>query len=657
MSVRLKHSLSEWKAVLCHIRRNETTWRGSPLSRQDHDTYTEAILLWTLVLCDLSDRYKGLGSHRDHVNFAHNVSKIDVDSLAAFLSAAVNLLRSASSPTVAYRLADYDSFKQSLSIDYPFAGLVIGPIKQAVSSYLSCQTPSTFYPVYQFLSFMTHLSLQDLEMGPELEDEYINKEKELAALRLPDDFVADCNKIMVEWLHDLKIESDDFIPKHGPGGVAELRGDTSLISKYRCLAPDQIIRYVFNKHMSLDVSELCPVECDVTTSRTSRIVFVPKSMKTKRVISAEPATLMYLQKGIDRILRKYVRGHHYLSRRIDFHDQSIQKQEALWASRTKRAATVDLSAASDSISWDLVKRVFANTALLPYLVALRSRSAELPSGKVVELTKYAPMGSALTFPIETLLFACICERTLRYVHSVKGVYNFRYRVFGDDIIVPNICLDELVSNLGRCGFRINSSKSYANNYRFRESCGCDAYDGVDVTPMKIGRSYCARRVTSFTPGVFAALCDMANTAYVYEFSMFRRFIIDKLVNDGDWIPLFSEDPDFGVYSPVPDNYRLPRRKNGKYQCTEVRASSPATYSSISSPAIRRNSSKRGFVDVGLPSHYDDLIRYFEWLRSTVNRDSSTSHIPEIVVKVTIGSTGSYLAKRWVSDPSQVLDPL
>lgn len=661
MSRTTNQALSAWKVVLARLRRTETTWRGLHLSERDHRTFTEAILCNTLVLVDLSNRYPGMGAHRDHVNWAHSCVRVDVDRLAHFLTDAILLFRSLSEGSVQSGIACYADFKRQLSEEYPFTGKLLGTVSGAIDEYIAYPSGATFYPVYQFLSFMTHLSLLDLPMDQELEDEYMSNEKRLEQLALPNEhLLTEMNLVMRRWLKDFHVSDESFRPHHGPGAVAEFTKDRSINSKYHVLSSDALIDYVLGKFAGLDVRTYFPrtPRSDVPTSRESSIVFVPKSMKTRRVISKEPTTLMFLQQGVNRELSALLRRNRYLSDRIDLHDQSLQRDAALEASRTREMATVDLSAASDSVSFDLVKRVFAGTALLPYLVALRSRSARLPSGNVVEMRKFAPMGSALCFPIETLLFACICECTARYVQATSGVSDFRYRVYGDDIIVPDHCYHDLTYLLRQCGFRINGAKSYSGSNRFRESCGCDAYDGVDVTCMKIGRRFASGQVASSSPSLFAGKLDLANTAYKFGFQLLRSYIVHDLVNDTHYIPLFSGDVNVGLYSPNPTNFLSPHRWNKDWQCEEVKVAMVTTQEILPSEAeiLKKGSYQPTLLPIDVVV-YDD-IRYVEWLRLSQDRvhdphghytysSSRDAFHPDFRVGVKVGSACTKLSMRWV----------
>jgi hypothetical protein len=154
----------------------------------------------------------------------------------------------------------------------------------------------------------------------------------------------------------------------------------------------------------------------------------------------------------------------------------------------------------------------------------------LPDGRVIALKKFAPMGSALCFPIETLIFAAICQ----YVTREHGVTE-DYSVFGDDIIVPTQCVDDVLYVLEVLGFRANRSKSFSDsNCWFRESCGGEYCDGYDVTPMRVSRNYRSKSQLLQITG----LVDLANSAYEYGFKNLRAFFLRKL-SLAKYVPLFS----------------------------------------------------------------------------------------------------------------------
>jgi len=203
--------------------------------------------------------------------------------------------------------------------------------------------------------------------------------------------------------------------------------------------------------------------------RGSRFLTVPKSAKTDRCIAAEPTGNGFLQQGV----------HSYMRRRlkrfgVDLDQQSISQQRAAEAADCG-LSTLDLSAASDTISRELVYH------LLPldwafFLDNIRSHETCV-NGRWIRTEKFASMGNAFCFELETLIFwalACSVEENLGSVDQVT--------VYGDDIIVPRRSYDSVVEILEVCGFTVNSKKSFKDGYFF-ESCGKHYHCCKDVTPV------------------------------------------------------------------------------------------------------------------------------------------------------------------------------
>jgi hypothetical protein len=153
-------------------------------------------------------------------------------------------------------------------------------------------------------------------------------------------------------------------------------------------------------------------------------------------------------------------------------------------------ATLDLSDASDSVANWLVEALFCRSPLfLEYAQACRTSRVQLPTGEIQNLQKFASMGSALTFPIEAMVFASIAiagvleyrglPLTLKSIKGLRGVV----RVYGDDLIVPTDCAATVIRWLESFGFRVNRDKSFWTG-EFRESCGKEYWRGHDVSVVK-----------------------------------------------------------------------------------------------------------------------------------------------------------------------------
>jgi hypothetical protein len=178
------------------------------------------------------------------------------------------------------------------------------------------------------------------------------------------------------------------------------------------------------------------------------------------------------------------RGH------VNFTDQRINRKLALYGSMGAGWVTLDMKDASDRVSVPLVERLFERTHLLEYLMDTRSSKTRLPNGELVTLNKFAPMGSALCFPIEALVFwslavSCIVnsDRSNTFLRNkIRRACSMVY-VYGDDLIVHREDYAVLLQYFPTVGLMFNTKKCCTDG-SFRESCGMDAYKGIDVTPTK-----------------------------------------------------------------------------------------------------------------------------------------------------------------------------
>lgn len=227
----------------------------------------------------------------------------------------------------------------------------------------------------------------------------------------------------------------------------------------------------------------------------AKLIAVPKTIRTPRLIASEPTSLQWCQQAVRDHLYSRVRRS-ALSAFIDFHRQDANGNLALEASRTGELCTIDLSSASDRISCWFVERLFRSSPdLLAALRATRSKFIEQDicrdTPRFHKLRKYSTMGNATTFPVQSLAFLAISLGSLLYARnqrlSMAGLRTLgesTVRVFGDDLIVPKDCSGATVAALHAFGLKVNPSKTFLNGL-FRESCGVDAYAGQDVTTISI----------------------------------------------------------------------------------------------------------------------------------------------------------------------------
>ncbi|DAD50177.1 TPA_asm: RNA-directed RNA polymerase [ssRNA phage Gephyllon.4_2] len=224
----------------------------------------------------------------------------------------------------------------------------------------------------------------------------------------------------------------------------------------------------------------------------SRVILVPKTMKAPRTIAAEPLPAQYAQQAVRSFLYRVIETSEPTRGHVNFTDQNVNQTLALASSKDGSMATLDLSDASDRVALGLVHHMLSGCPeLLETVLACRTTRAKLPNGTIVgPLEKFASMGSALCFPIESMVFYTICVATLLRKYklpfdrpSILRVGRLVY-VYGDDIIVPVDVAEAVCDSLHRYLCKVNVHKSFWTG-KFRESCGTDAYDGIQVTPVYV----------------------------------------------------------------------------------------------------------------------------------------------------------------------------
>ena len=166
------------------------------------------------------------------------------------------------------------------------------------------------------------------------------------------------------------------------------------------VAGDALVRSIpgWGFHLRTLLSADSPSDSLIDIAPGNRITTVPKNAKTDRVIAIEPVLNMFLQKGIGGVIRSELRRVG-----INLNDQAPNQRLAKEGSITGQWATIDLSAASDSIAYELVR------CLLPsdWFAALelcRSSVGILPSGEKIFYQKFSSMGNGYTFELESLIF-------------------------------------------------------------------------------------------------------------------------------------------------------------------------------------------------------------------------------------------------------------
>lgn len=391
-------------------------------------------------------------------------------------------------------------------------------------------------------------------------------------------------------------------PKHGPGSVATgEKGAEKSSFRRRYASLDwyfPLKEYFFAGASHLADHKHWVDHMDQLDSGTAKIVLVPKDSRGPRIISCEPLEVQWIQQGIMHCMVSCIESHPLTKGHVNFTCQEINRQLALNSSRCdhlndlnnswyihwtetssdelgipsrtirkKRVSgtnwvTLDMKDASDRVSLNLVERLFENSQLKGVLLASRSTATILPDGRRVKLAKFAPMGSAVCFPIEAICFFALAIASLVHtLHLSHRMARDMVYVYGDDIIVNGEVYPIVMRYLDKVGLKFNPNKCCVSGL-FRESCGCDAFNGIDVTPLRIRNTWCHHGEQD--AGQLVSYVELSNSLYgrgYWRASTYVRHLVESLYG-----PLPNVNHQVSVVHDIPshENYYRKSRVIGFY---------------------------------------------------------------------------------------------
>jgi hypothetical protein len=379
----------------------------------------------------------------------------------------------------------------------------------------------------------------------------------------------------------------DIVPRHGPGSVAtgELNHEKH---RFKRIYSEIEKVYPFTEYYSYSMSAVADQwrqyeDLESLKSGTAKVVLVPKDSRGPRIISCEPLEYQWIQQGLGRAITAHLERSHITRGHVNFTDQTINGDLALQSSKTQKWVTLDMKEASDRVSCWLVSELFAKVpALRDALFATRSTHTRLPSGQVVHLKKFAPMGSCLCFPVEALVFYALAVtsiiRTLRAEHPNRSARSLRHSalhavyVYGDDLIVRSKDYASVLQALPTVGLLFNDAKCCTAGF-FRESCGVDAYNGVNVTPLRIKKVYeCHRNVRAET---YVAYVAYSNAMYARGYKRVASHLASLVESRIGPLPItYQQEGYLSLIRPVrtiQPGPRSPIRYNVDWARWEIRA--------------------------------------------------------------------------------------
>jgi hypothetical protein len=352
----------------------------------------------------------------------------------------------------------------------------------------------------------------------------------------------------------------DIRPRHGPGAVST---GERLWGKYSWsrINPRIDSMYPFDAYFCASLGHICDSYKKFSLLKevesSARVILVPKDSRGPRLISCEPAEFQWIQQGLGDAIVRRVESHPLTRYNVHFTDQKPNQFGALLGSRTGRYASLDLKEASDRITVGLVRLLFPEP-VLQALLCSRSQSTILPNGTVLPLNKFAPMGSALCFPVLALTIWAILSAAEDDADARKSIL-----VYGDDVIVRTDKSAHAIKWLEAFGLLVNRDKSCTSGF-FRESCGTDAFMGTVVTPVRIRTTWAYRP----SPNVYMSYIAYANSFYKQHFYKTYDKIVEMLLDIYREIP---EDDGFNTYPSlieVPESNQ-PKRTRSNYKLQKL----------------------------------------------------------------------------------------
>lgn len=576
----------------------------------------EAFRLWALTTIDLSPAL----SEDDFLIFFACYDIYDI----------VNLVTKLKDLLTDWRNAEFNT---------PHFSDILWPVRAAYDEWVASKSGSSFQVVHHYLFFLYKIPVPNDKLEDDALASFLKKERELELLSLDTVKVEHLRAIMEELFAEWHV---GYVPGHGPGATSD--AGASLQKKEESLGYDE--RF-------LAIPEFLPffssAEFTRTFSRTAKVVFVPKTATSLRTICEEPATLQYWQKSLEKSFITLLNS----PKLIRFINLSSQEQNRTWAleaSRTGLYSTIDLSAASDSVSEQLVSKVLP-TKVFRCLQAVRSDYALLPNKEIIPLRKWSAMGSSITFPLECMIFLGIMILTAEEHRVDWEGEEPLFSVYGDDMIIRNDLVADLIDNLQIFGFSVNVNKSFTRN-TFRESCGVFAIFGKDITTPAIPRKYAALS-SPMTPDHLSRLISLANQFLVAGMPTAREYVISFIRKNKVLVPYTQFELSFLSDNRRFDDDSTKYTEHGlwTFSCPRnghLKQAAPPHWISYSStlsnptlevrpgilllPGPLSPTSGKFFPDLqrncvwvscetteGYKCRYDDYTRYQEWLRHAYGR--------------------------------------
>lgn len=658
-----------WQSIEATLRRLPFKEAGHRLSRDDSARFAHALVLWALCLQDLAlqDEYlveKGMSrsfSKAGLTTWLDRLSNYDIDHIVDQLKLCLAELRESHEEFCPYMgaMSRRHLHKRMALMGTPIDTQCLGPVWTLVCLYKRTQRPSHYRMANTACQFIVRLTLKELDwLEEQAVQDYLDFESELKQQRYDDKLLADMNRIVRGMLSDMDVS--DIHPRHSNGATAHTKRGEGLESKMRNMsAPSWSVRQlaqmledypIITDNGLVSSLETSPVD----ESRYSVFAQVPKSLNKKRGISMENEESQYYQNAIFDAFDRHFSRHPEIA--VNLHRQDLSRDLCQYGMASDPRivyhrkgsddytlllrswincddgydvdyddgmsyGTIDLSSASDSVTWSLVKAVFRGTKILPLMGRARTRMVHYrgrrAKGKcssiqpfTIAVEKFAPMGSSMCFPVESLIFSAAAALAVERSGRLS-----KRRVYGDDCIVHRSAVQEFIKILEDLHFKVNVDKSYMPGSPFLEACGMEALRGFDVTPTRIPRRYDYVGLCLQSPTSFEGAVEFIHTLREADLTTASAYV-ENTLNAAFGVPYRSsyETESVHEFSTIPAKIRY----NSKLQRYEELI------------MTTRSQAHRG----------NDDIRYYECLRRYSLTKRETLLFPEDRIDVRVGAASN-----------------
>lgn len=599
-----------WERTEDYLRSTEITMDSHRLSKDDTARVANAYVMWALCTQDLLGNTR-LTSDKALYNWVVNLASYDLSEVMSTCKQTLTCVRNWQSHTV---IPGKDSFKHYLSECGVQPGSdILRPLWHTLYEFST--TFSGFGIINTFLQFILRLTLTDVDWILEQNlNDYVSFEDTLKNQVYDPAIIHELNVIAHE---RFLMYEDAGSPSHGNGATSTTKRGAGIATKF---SRYQETWGTYQLSLRFDTSHPLikgsPVSGDEVATQ---IIFVPKGIDKKRVVSTEPICNMYYQHlfadSLDCMFQRDRRWN------ICLHDQTFNQRLAMEGSSTMDYATIDLSSASDSVTLSLVKGVFAGIPALNSWLRCRTRYGVLPTGEKILLEKFSPMGSALCFPIECMVFSLIVQLANKLNHV-----NTYFRVYGDDIVVHRSIYTTVIRLLKSLHFSVNDDKTFGPYSQFTESCGIECYRGEDVTPFRLPRFYDIIGIEKgkASPDRVAGGIDLCNRLREYGLYSCRQYLLQRMLKIIPNLP-FSDSLEFGINTDEASNYRSKMRYNAALQRIEHKVCVPV----VSEKTV------------------PDDIRYVLLLERYACSTRSQLQDPSDRIDLMVGDSRTHLRNKWV----------